>query len=62
MRKPEGKRLLGRPKRRWEGGIRMDLRDIDWEGVDWIILAQDRDLWRAFVNAVMNLPFLVPRI
>jgi hypothetical protein len=41
--KPEGKRLLGRPKRRWEGNIRMDSREIVWEVVDWICLAQDRD-------------------
>jgi hypothetical protein len=42
--KPEGKRPLGRPRRRWEDGIRMDLREIGWGGVDWIRLAQDRDL------------------
>jgi hypothetical protein len=52
--KPEGKRPLGRPRRRWED-IRIDLRETGWEGVDWIHLAQDRDLWRALVNTVMNL-------
>jgi hypothetical protein len=54
--KPEGKRPLGRPMRRWEDNIRMDLRDIGWKGVEWIHLAQDMDRWRALVNAVMNLP------
>jgi hypothetical protein len=49
--KPEGKRPLGRPSRRWEDGIRMDLREIGWGVVDWIRLAQDRDRWRAVVNA-----------
>jgi len=52
---PEGKRLLGRPKRRWENNIRTDLRETGWEGVDWIHLAQDRDQWRVVVNTVMNL-------
>jgi hypothetical protein len=56
--KPEGKRPLGRPRRRWEDGIRMDLRE---RGVDWIRLAQDRDRWRAVVSAVMNLRVLAPR-
>jgi hypothetical protein len=51
--KPEGKRLLGRPRRRWED-IRMDLREVGWEGVDWILLAQHRDQWRTLVNTVMN--------
>jgi hypothetical protein len=55
--KPEGKRPLGRPRCRWEDGIRMDLREIDLGGVDWIRLAQDRDWWRAD-SAVMNLRFL----
>jgi hypothetical protein len=59
--KPEGKRPLGRPRRRWEDGIRMDLREIDLGGVDWIRLAQDRDRWRAVVSAVMNLRVLAPR-
>jgi hypothetical protein len=52
---PEGKRPLGRLWRRWEENIEMDLREIGWEGVDWIHLAQDRDQWRAVVNTVMNL-------
>jgi hypothetical protein len=56
--KPEGKRPLGRPRRRWEDGIRMDLKD---GGVDLIRLAQDRDRWRAVVSAVMNLRVLAPR-
>jgi hypothetical protein len=51
--KPEGKRPLGR--RRWMDNIKMDLREIGWDGVDWIELAQDRDQWRALVNTVMNL-------
>jgi hypothetical protein len=53
--KPEGKRPLGRPKRRWEDNIRMDLREIGWGGMDWIDLAQDRGQWRALVNTVTNL-------
>jgi hypothetical protein len=52
---PEGKRPLGRPKCRWVDNIKMDLREIGWAGGDWINLAQDRDQWRAFVKAVMNL-------
>jgi hypothetical protein len=59
--KPEGKRPLGRPRRRWEDGIRMDLRETGFGGVDWIQLAQDRDRWRAVVSAVMNLRVLAPR-
>jgi hypothetical protein len=59
--KPEGKRPLGRPRCRWEDGIRMDLREIGLEGVDWIRLAQHRDRWRPVVSAVMNLRVLVPR-
>jgi hypothetical protein len=55
MGKPEGKTLLGRPKRRWRDGIRMDLRDICWGIAEWIELAQDMDRWRALVNTVMNL-------
>jgi hypothetical protein len=54
---PEGKRALGRPRRRWVDNIKMDLREIGWDGMDWIYLAQDRDQWRALVNAVMNLRF-----
>jgi hypothetical protein len=52
---PEGKKPLGRPRRRRVDNVKMDLRDIGWGGVDWIGLAQDRDRWRAVVNAVMNL-------
>jgi hypothetical protein len=60
--KPEGKKPVGKPRRRWEDGIRMDLREIAlWGGVDWIRLAQDRDRWRAVVSAVMNLRVLAPR-
>jgi hypothetical protein len=61
MGKPEGKRPLGRPRRRWEVGIRTDLGEIGLGCVDWIRLAQDRDRWRAVVSAVMNLPVLAPR-
>jgi hypothetical protein len=50
-----GKRPLGRPRRRWVDKVQMDLREIGWDGMDWIDLAQDRDQWRAFVNTVMNL-------
>jgi hypothetical protein len=53
--KPEGKRPLGRPRRRWDDNIKMDLREMGWGGVDWIDLAQDRDQWSALVNTVMNL-------
>jgi hypothetical protein len=53
--KPEGRRPLGRPRRRWEGNIKMDLRKIGWGGMDWIDLAQDRDQWRTLVNTVVNL-------
>jgi hypothetical protein len=53
--KPEGKIPLGRPRRRWEGNIRMDLGEIVWGGMDWIDLAQDRDQRRTFVNTIMNL-------
>jgi hypothetical protein len=56
--KPEGKRSLGRRRHRWENNIRVDLKEIGWEGVDWIHLAQDRDRWRAFVNTVMS--FRIP--
>jgi hypothetical protein len=59
--KPEGKRPLGRPRRRWEDGISIDLREIGLGDVDWIRLAQDRDRWRAVVSAVMNLRVLSPR-
>jgi hypothetical protein len=53
--KPEGKRLLGRPRRRWVDNIKMDLREIGWDVMDWIDLFQDRDQWRALVNTVINL-------
>jgi hypothetical protein len=53
--KPEGKKPLGRPRRRWEDNIKMDLREVGCGGMDWIGLAQDRDRWQALVNAVMNL-------
>jgi hypothetical protein len=53
--KPEGKRSLGRHRRRWVDNIKMDLREIGWDGMDWIDLAQDRDQWKAFVNTVINL-------
>jgi hypothetical protein len=53
--KPEGKRLLGRPRCRWVDKIKMDLREIGWDGVDWIDKVQDRDQWRALVNTVLNL-------
>jgi hypothetical protein len=59
--KPEGKRPLGRPRRRWEDGIGMDLGEIGLGGLDWIRLAQDRDRWRAVVSAVMNLRVLAPQ-
>jgi hypothetical protein len=53
--RPEGKRPLGRPRRRWEDNIKMDLRETGIDGADWIRLALDRVQWRAFVNTVMNL-------
>jgi hypothetical protein len=53
--KPEGKRPLGRPRRRWVDNIKMDLREIELYGLDWIDLAQNRDQWRALVITVMNL-------
>ena len=52
---PEGKRPLGRPRRRWEDNIKMDLQEVGCGGLDWFELAQDRDMWRALVNVVMNL-------
>jgi hypothetical protein len=61
VRKPERKRPLGRPRRRWEDGIRMGPREIVWGSVEWIGLAQDRDRWRALVTTVMNLQVLAPR-
>ena len=56
VEKPEGKRTLGRPRRRWEDNIKMDLQEVG--GGDWMELAQDRDRWRTLVNTVMN--FRVP--
>jgi hypothetical protein len=53
--RPEGRSPLGRPRRRWEDKIKMDLRKIGFGDVDWIHLAQERDRWRALVNTVMNL-------
>jgi hypothetical protein len=53
--KPEGKRPLGRPRRRWVDDIKTDLREIGWDGIDWIELGQNMDQWRALVNTVMNL-------
>jgi len=53
--KLEGKRPLGRPRRRWEDNIKMNLQEVGCGGMDWIELAQDKDRWRALLNAVMNL-------
>jgi hypothetical protein len=58
VKKPEGKRSLGRPRRLWEDNIKMEVTSVGCGGMDWIQLAHDRDRWRAFVNAVMN--FRVP--
>jgi hypothetical protein len=55
VERPEGRRPLGRPRRRWEENIKMDLREVGFGDVNWIHLAQDRDRWRAFVNTAMNL-------
>ena len=52
--KPEGRIPLGRPRRRWEDNIKMDLRELGWRSMDWIDFALDRDRWRALVNAVTN--------
>jgi hypothetical protein len=56
--KPGGKRALGRPRRRWVNNIKIDLRELGCDGMDWIDLAQDRDQWRTFVNTVTNLRVL----
>jgi hypothetical protein len=55
--KPEGKRSLGRPRHRWEDNIMVDLQEVECGSVDWVELAEDRDRWRALVNAVLNLRF-----
>jgi hypothetical protein len=55
VRKAEGRRLLGRQRRRWVNNIKMDLGEVGWGGVDWIGLTQDRNRWRALVNSVFNL-------
>ena len=55
MGKPEGKRPLGRPRRRWEDNIKTDIQEVGCGVLDWIPLAQDKDRWQALVNAVMNL-------
>jgi hypothetical protein len=55
VRKPEGRKQLGRPRIRWVDNIKMDLREIGWGDMDWNNLAQDRDQWRALVDTVMNL-------
>jgi hypothetical protein len=55
MGKPEGRRPLEKPRRRWVGNVKIDLREIGWGGMDWIDLVQDRNQWRALVNTVMNL-------
>ena len=55
VRKPEGKRPLGRPRRRWKDNIKMDLQEVGGDCEDWMELAQDRDRWRALVSTVMNL-------
>jgi len=55
VRKPEEKRTLGRPKRRWEDNIKLDFQEVGFGDMDWIEMAQDRDRWRALVTAVMNI-------
>jgi hypothetical protein len=54
MGKPEGKRPIGRPRRRWVDNVKMDLGEIEWGGMDWVDLAEDRGSWRALVITVMN--------
>jgi hypothetical protein len=55
--KPEGKRPLGRPRRRWEDNIKMNLQEVGFGNMDWIEMAYDRERWRDLLNAVMNLRF-----
>jgi hypothetical protein len=55
VRQPEGKRPLGRSRYRWVSNIKIDLRDIGWDSMDWVDLVQDRDRWRVLMNTVMNL-------
>jgi hypothetical protein len=55
MGRPEGRRPLGRPRRRWEDNIKMDLQEVGWDGMAWIDMTQDKERWRALVSAVMNL-------
>ena len=57
MGKPDGKRPLGRSRRRWGDKIKMDIQEVEWRGMDWIGLNQDRDRWKAVVKVVMNLRF-----
>jgi hypothetical protein len=57
VEKPEGRRPLGRPRRRWVDNIKIYLKELGWYSMNWIYLAQDRDQWRALVNTVMNLRF-----
>jgi hypothetical protein len=57
VERPEGRRQLGRPRRRWEDNIKMDLREIGIDGANWTLLAHNRFQWRVFVNTVMNLRF-----
>ena len=54
--KPEVKRLLGRPRYRWEDNIKIDIQEVGWGGWDWLVLVQEGDRWQALLNAVMNLP------
>jgi hypothetical protein len=53
--RPEGKRQIGRPRRRWEDNIEIDVKEVGWRGMDWIDLAEDRERWLALVNVAMNL-------
>ena len=55
MGKPKGKRPLGKPRCRWEDNSKMDLQEVEWGGMDWFDMAQDRNRWQALVNAVMNI-------